>query len=286
LKDLLPGQRGEAEAFIIPVSCSRHLFNKKEREMSYSKRKSITLSTLMMFSLVLSGCAAVHTSIAKKDLDVQTKMSDTVFLDPVAPEQRTVYLSVRNTSDKSNFDIAGPVARVLEGKGYSVTNNPKRAHYWLQVNVLSVDKASPTAAQATLGAGYGGAIATGAAVGAATGAALGDWTGAGIGGLAGAAAFGIADTIAGAAVKDVMFMAITDVEIAERGEEGVVIRQDSQQDAKQGIGGSRRQSSTKVSNMNKYRTRVVSTANKVNLQYNEAAPDLTNGLARSIAGLF
>jgi hypothetical protein len=104
--------------------------------------------------------------------------------------------------------------------------------------------------------------------------------------LAGAAAFGIADTVASAAVKDVMFMAVTDVEIAERAEAGVIIRQDNQQDAKQGIGGARRQTSTKVSNMSKYRTRVVSTANKVNLQYDEAATDLTNGLTRSIAGLF
>jgi hypothetical protein len=248
-------------------------------------KHGMTLAGAMAFSMILSGCAAVHTSIAKKDLDVQTKMSDTVFLDPVEPHQRTVYLNIRNTSDKANFDIAGPVARVLEGKGYTISNNPKTAYYWLQVNVLSVDKASPTAAQAALGAGYGGAI-TGAAAGMATGAALAGWTGAGIGGLAGAAAFGIADTIAGAAVKDVMFMAITDVEIAERAEEGVIIRQDNQQDAKQGIGGARRQSSTKVSNMNKYRTRVVSTANKVNLQYDEAAADLTNGLTRSISGLF
>lgn len=253
--------------------------------MASEHKRTMMLAGIMVFSMVLSGCAAVHTSIAKKDLDVQTKMSDTIFLDPVEPDQRTIYLNIRNTSDKTNFDIAGPVARVLESKGYTISNNPKTAHYWLQVNVLSVDKASPTAAQAALGGGYGGAL-TGAAVGAATGAALGGWGGAGIGGLAGAAAFGIADTIAGAAVKDVMFMAITDVEIAERVEAGVVVRQDNQQDAKQGIGGSRRQSSTKVSNMNKYRTRIVSTANKVNLAYEEAAPELTNGLARSISGLF
>lgn len=177
--------------------------------MSYLKGKGITLASFMVFSMILSGCAAVHTSIAKKDLDVQTKMSDTIFLDPVDPDQKIIYLNVRNTSDKANFDIAGPVARVLEGKGYTITNNPKEAHYWLQVNVLSVDKASPTAAQAALGAGYGGTISTGAAVGMATGAALAGWTGAGIGGLAGAAAFGIADTVASAAVKDVMFMAIT-----------------------------------------------------------------------------
>src|SRR6476620_6759199 len=106
------------------------------------KRKSMTLAGLMVFSIILSGCAAVHTSIAKKDLDVQTKMSDTIFLDPVEPDRRIVYLNVRNTSDKSNFDIAGPVARVLEGKGYIITPDPKKAHYWLQVNVLSVDKAS------------------------------------------------------------------------------------------------------------------------------------------------
>jgi hypothetical protein len=260
--------------------------HKQGDKMSYLTGRGTALAGLMVFSMIFSGCAAVHTSIAKKDLDVQTKMSDTIFLDPVDPEQRIIYMNVRNTSDKANFDIAGPVAKVLEGKGYVITNNPKVAHYWLQVNVLSVDKASPTAAQAALGAGYGGSIATGAAVGMATGGALAGWGGAGIGGLAGAAAFGIADTIAGAAVKDVMFMAITDVEIAERAEHGVVIRQDNQQDAKQGIGGSRRQSSTKVSNMNKYRTRVVSTANKVNLVYDEAAPDLTNGLTRSIAGLF
>lgn len=251
----------------------------------WQNKSGVTLTAVTVLSVILSGCAAVHTSIAKKDLDVQTKMSDTIFLDPVEPDQRTIYLNVRNTSDKSNFDIAGPVARVLQGKGYTISNNPKTAHYWLQVSVLSVDKASPTAAENALRAGYGGAF-TGAAVGAATGAALDGWSGAAIGGLAGAAAFGIADTIANAAVKDVVYMAITDVEIAERAEAGVIVRQDSQQDAKQGIGGGRRQTSTKVSNMNKYRTRVVSTANKVNLQYDEAAADLTNGLTRSISGLF
>ncbi len=249
------------------------------------KKNTWILTGIMILSLILSGCAAVHTSIAKKDLDVQTKMSDSIFLDPVEPSQKTVYLNIRNTSDKTNFDITGTVARALEGRGYLITNNPKEAHYWLQVNILSVDKASPTAAEAALRSGYGG-VALGAAVGTATGAAIDGWSGAGIGGLAGAAAFGIADTIASAAVKDVTFMAITDVEIAERAEDGVIVREDRQQDAKQGVGGARRQSSTKVSEMNKYRTRVVSTANKVNLQYEEAAIELTNGLARSISGLF
>jgi hypothetical protein len=41
-----------------------------------------------------------------------------------------------------------------------------------------------------------------------------------------------------------------------------------------------------VTDYKSYRTRVVSTANKVNLNYEEAAPALTEGLTRSLAGLF
>ena len=51
--------------------------------MASEHKRTMMLAGIMVFSMVLSGCAAVHTSIAKKDLDVQTKMSDTIFLDPV-----------------------------------------------------------------------------------------------------------------------------------------------------------------------------------------------------------
>lgn len=249
------------------------------------RNKKVILAGVAVITTLLSGCAAVHTSIAKKDLDVQTKMSDTVFLDPVGPDKKVIYVDIRNTSDKSNFDILSSVTSSLRTKGYTVTNDPDRAHFWLRANVLSVDKASPTAAESALHAGYGGALA-GAAVGAATGAALGGWGGAGIGGLAGAAAFGIAGTIADAAVKDVTYMAITDIEVAEKAKKGVIVRQDSSQNAKQGIGGGRSQTSSEISDKKQYRIRVVSTANKVNLEYGEAAPLLTEGLTRSISGLF
>ncbi|MDP1557886.1 MAG: complement resistance protein TraT [Nitrosomonas sp.] len=249
-------------------------------------KNTMLLTGILAFSLILSSCAALHTSIAKKNLEVQTKMSDTIFLDPITPDQRTIYLNFRNTSGKSNFDIAEIVATMLKEKGYLIISDPHVAHYWLQVNVLSIDKASPTAAEHALRSGYGGGAALGTAVGAATGAAIDGWPGAAIGGLVGAAALGIADTVANAAVQDVTFMVITDVEIAERVEEGVIVREDSQQDAQQGVGGARRQTSTRVTEMNRYRTRVVSTANKANLLYEEAAYELTNGLIRSITGFF
>ena len=64
----------------------------------FSPRRFRLLLMLAAFGLV-SGCGAVHTSIKKSDLDVQTRMSDTVFLEPVAPEKRLVFVSVRNNLD-------------------------------------------------------------------------------------------------------------------------------------------------------------------------------------------
>ena len=38
--------------------------------------------------MFLSGCAASSVLISKRNLDVQTKMSETIFLDPVSPDRR------------------------------------------------------------------------------------------------------------------------------------------------------------------------------------------------------
>lgn len=189
---------------------------------------------------LLSGCAATRTSIAKKDLDVQTKMSEAVFLDPVAPAQRTVFVQVRNTSDKPNFDIGPSVRSAILAKGYQVTDNPELAHYKLQAQVLSVSKSSPTAAEAALNDGFGATI-IGAGTGAISGAVIGGIAGgrsgaaigAGVGGLLG----GVISTVADSAVKDVTYVAITDVLISEKTKQGVVGRRNLQIDHKPGQGG-------------------------------------------------
>lgn len=253
--------------------------------MQLHVRPQVMVSLSMVAALaVLSGCAAVHTSIAKKDLDVQTKMSDTVFLDPVGPDKKTIFVQLRNTSDRP-FDIEGPIVNAIAARGYRVTQDPEAAHFRLLGNVLSVAKASPTAAEAALASGYGGAVAGGAA-GVAVGAATHGWTGAAVGGAVGGILGGLTETVANAAVKDVTYMIVTDIEITEKARAGVIVRQDSQQDAAQGVGGKRRQTSSEATDVKKYRTRIVSTANKANLEYEEAAPQLTQGLIRSVSGLF
>lgn len=115
--------------------------------------------------MFLSGCAASEIMISKRNLDVQTKMSETVFLDPVEPDKMTMHIQIRNTSDKDNFDIEGPLKEAMIKKGYRIMADPNKAHYRLQANVLSVPKTDPTAAAAALNSGYGGAIALGAVAG-------------------------------------------------------------------------------------------------------------------------
>lgn len=235
---------------------------------------------------LLNGCAATHVAIAKKDLDVQTKMSDSIFLDPVGPDKRSIFVQVRNTSDKPNFDIDAATKAAVAAKGYRVTDDPEQANYKLLAQVLQVSKASPTAAEAAIRGGYGGPILAGAATGALIGGAAGGYRGAGYGGVAGALVGGVATTVADAAVKDVTYIVITDIQISEKTRGGVIGRRDAQIDSSQGIGGRERQTFAEVTDEKRYRTRVVSTANKVNLSYEEAASELTQGLARALAGLF
>jgi hypothetical protein len=208
---------------------------------------------LMSFALV--ACGAATTSIAKKDLKVETKMSSTIFLEPVAPADKVIYLQVRNTSDKPNLDLTGPLYSALINKGYQVTNDSKAAHFILQANVLQAGELDAATRDEIVGRGFGDAIVGGLA-GAGVGALVSGHSDAVIAGaLVGAALGGLAN----AATQDVTYSVITDVQITE----------------KKSGGGTQ-----------KHQTRIASTANKVNLKFEQAEPELVAGLARSIAGIF
>jgi hypothetical protein len=84
--------------------------------MNFSVKTVVT--GIVLASIV--GCAAVQKGIKYRNLDVQTKMSATVFLDPVAPEKRTIFVQARNTSDKPGISIENELKNSLESKGYKV----------------------------------------------------------------------------------------------------------------------------------------------------------------------
>jgi phospholipase C len=87
-------------------------------------------------------------------------------------------------------------------------------------------------------------------------------------------------------VKDIYYSMTTDVEIRQRPALDEKISQNEQNYSEQGT------TSTISQNVNTsnvqwkiYRTRIISTANKVNLEFDEAQFELTKGLARSLSGL-
>lgn len=227
--------------------------------------------------LILSGCNAMGTAIKKRNLDVKTQMSQTVWLEPSS--EKTVYIQVRNTSDKDMSGLSPLLAQELRNKGYTVTSSPDAAYYWIQANVLKAEKMDLRTAQGLLGTGFEGAT-TGAALGAGI-TAYNNTSGGAILGVGLAA--GLAGMAADAMVEDVNFAMVTDLQISERSK--ATVTTDNVAALHQGTSGIKLQTSSEAGNRLKYQTRVVSNANKVNLRFEEAQPVLEAQLAKSVANI-
>ena len=235
--------------------------------------------------VLLGGCAATQVALSKKDLDVQARTSTAVFVDPVPREQRTIYLDVKSgvmEFDRRKFKqfVTEQFAQ-FNDNGYKIVDDPDAAQFQMVVYVLNLEKASPTAAEAALHQGYmGGAITAGAAVGAATNDS--PWRGGLLGGVAG----GAAELITGSLVKDVTYMLVSDVQIKEKAAKGVIVRKDSKIDTKISDAGTSQQTVSEATNKKEYRTRIVTTANQVNLKLEEAEPLMFKKAAYAMAGFF
>ncbi|ADU72395.1 complement resistance protein TraT [Pantoea sp. At-9b] len=241
------------------------------------KNRNLLVAAIAAASLLLSGCGAMSTAIKKRNLEVKTQMSQTVWLEP--SDQKTVYLQVRNTSDKDMSDLPTLLAQDLRAKGYTVTSSPDAAYYWIQANVLKAEKMDLRQAQGFLSSGY-----EGAAMGAALGSGITAYNSSSGGAILGVGlAAGLAGMAADAMVEDVNFTMVTDLQISERSKSKVTT--DNVAALRQGTSGVKVQISSEEGNRMKYQTRVVSNANKVNLKFEEAKPVLEAQLAKSVAGI-
>jgi hypothetical protein len=225
---------------------------------------------------ILTGCDVAHTVIRKRHLDVQTKMNATVFLDPVSAQKKTIYVQLKNTSGKPEMNLKKPITALLREKGYKLVEDPEEARYLLQVNVLQVARSDLKAAEQALKRGFGKPLLSGKQVPSkvkkvvAAGACLGN----------------AVSKVASAMVQDIVYTVITDVQISEHTEQAVAIKEKIKSTLKQGTRGSKNITATEIINWKRYQTRVVSTANRVNLQFEQAVSLLITGLSRSIAGIF
>ena len=226
--------------------------------------------------LALSGCGAMSTAIKKRNLEVKTQMSETIWLEPAS--ERTVFLQIKTRLIRHEW-AAGKIADAVKAKGYQVVTSPDKAYYWIQANVLKADKMDLRESQGWLNRGY-----EGAAVGAALGAGITGYNSNSAGATLGVGlAAGLVGMAADAMVEDVNYTMITDVQIAERTK--ATVTTDNVAALRQGTSGAKIQTSTETGNQHKYQTRVVSNANKVNLKFEEAKPVLEDQLAKSIANI-
>lgn len=239
---------------------------------------------LIAFSLsLMTGCAAIHTSVAKRNLDIQTKVSTAIFVDAVKRSKRTVYVDIRSSVmefDRREFKKAVVDSFATNDNGYRLTDDPDKAQYHMNIFVLKLEKASPTAAETALKSGYSGS-STGNAV--VAGAMLG---GGGRDSAKGAILGGLGATIADAFVQDVTYLLVADVQIKEKTRKGVYVRKDTKINTKVSDSGGSTQRVSEVSNRKEYRTRIVTTANKANLELEEAQPLMFKKTAYAMSSFF
>lgn len=242
----------------------------------------VRLGSLILACVFLASCAGTSTAIAKRELKTSNKMSASIFLDPVPLEERTVLVQVRNTSDVSAFDIENQVISKLRAKGYQVTDEPAKAHYMLQANVLSVGQMDPESRQEVIDRGFGGGI-TGAAIGAGTGVLVSGHRDAVVGGALLGTLLG---TAIDSSIKDVTYGVVTDVQISERLTRGQTTQTHTRSELKNGTASKQTITRSNSGEWMRYQTRIVSTANQANLKLDRATPALAEGMSKSIAGIF
>jgi hypothetical protein len=241
--------------------------------------------------LTLSGCGASYSKvgtnlsgekveITKKDVHAKTKMSETIFLEPVAPAEQIIYFRFRNTSDE-DLDVSARLKSRFEKLGFRVTRNPKEANFLVQANLLKVGEMDEAEQKNYLGMGYAGttgAVALGTVSMLGGGSSRGSLAAAGAGLLLGMA-------VEAARIKDVHYALVTDVEIRQRPLEGEQVSKTENVSGQMGASGAMKQSSTLENVKWKvYRTRIVSSAYGPGLDFSQAKPFLEDGMVRALAG--
>jgi hypothetical protein len=204
-------------------------------------------------------------------------MSNSIFLEPNIDSNNKVYLQINDTSGQEQSHLKNAFASKLSEHGLQITKNIKSAHYMLQINVLQLGKNLPQYAQKSLKSGYGTAI-EGAWIGESI--AKSKKSAESLGSVVGAS---IATAASAMLDDDAMYSAIADVQVSERidGEATETFKSSLVQgkNTKQDIRFKRK------TTWLKYQTRVVTSAARINLKYNTAAPILYEQLVTSISGI-
>lgn len=260
--------------------------------------------------IALAGCTAVDANLNHGDLQINTHLSETVFLDPVPVEKRSIYVSIRNTSDHPEIDIGNALKTAIAQRGYLVVQDPTKAEYMLRANVLQAGEVDAQSKGSMLMANYGEPLLGGAAAAAAT-SSLGGGGAATTGvGLGVAAATFAANQI----WKQKTYSVVVDIELSSRPLSGAKVSQNTSSLAANanssykfqssgtptgaGMQGSLNtatstyngrsvsQSINEEADFKKYQVRAMAYADQVNLKFENAVTPLETKLVSALSNLF
>lgn len=248
-------------------------------------RTIVALMMVIAMAFAGTGCSTAVSAYNNRELNVQAKMSDTVFLDPATLEKnRKIYLRVTNTSDFQELDISEILKQRLTDKGYIVVKKPSEAQYILQANLLYLgEKSEKLTMDGMLAGGFGGGL-IGTAI---TAGGNNSFAGGTVGALAGAAA----GAALGAMYHVDEYLGALDIQIQEPVKGGVTgKRTASKYDSNSAKGGSLASGNTLETDFKSdrydHRTRIVVSAVQTNIDRQTAVKEITGRFAVQVAGVF
>lgn len=113
---------------------------------------------VMMLMAVLMTACSTHQGRYYQPLEARTKVSTTLFLEPVTQDKKSVYVQVNNISGSQDLGLQEALIASLRSKGYRLVDAPDQAHYWLQATVLQIGEVEGEAAENALESGFGSVV--------------------------------------------------------------------------------------------------------------------------------
>lgn len=228
-------------------------------------------------AITLAACSSGKMNKEYKELQVNTEMSSTVFLEPVAPEKQVIYVRVKSTTGNKGFKLQGAIENAMRANGFRTTNNPEDANFMIDANIrnyTSTRKAPDGTGESIVGAVVGGVL--GSAFGGGSGREITTAIGAAAGGAA-AQAYATRNLL-------VSYTAEVDVRVSQRPIGAVEYTTNT--NIKQGDSSTSRANYKRTVNWEHYNTKLISTAKKMGLTEEEATPEIVEEIVASLSNMF
>ena len=258
------------------------------------------MKKIRTLGISLIAATVLFTGCATSELQTSAKMTQSVFINPVAKNKRLIFVSSKNTSGQ-RINLENTIVNELQSKGYTIVEDPEQATYVLMMNVLYCDKKQENnVAGAALGAG-----ALGAGVSAYNSRGATQPIAVGLGSA-------IVGGLVGKALEDTIYQMQVDIVIREKAKGEVYtssataqgqasVKDSSKAGFMNGFGGSINNANASgqlnsnmatgtaqsySTNYIEHKTMLFAEATKMNLTLEEATPILERQISNQIAGLF